>query len=287
MSKPYDATAKVLFNDIPKALIKLLTNQEAVRMESLEISAVKQRTPDLLLTLEDQTLLHIELQSSNDTTMPWRMLEYYSLIYQQFNQVPLQLVLYLGYAPLTMKATIQTEKLNFSYQVKDIREIDCQPLMSSDIIGDNLLSLLCKNGATVENLRKILQAIQKLPKAARQDALVQVLLLSQLRKVQVVLQQEIEKMPIQMDLREHPYFQEILKKEVQQAAIFAREEAELRGELRGKIEASRHMLSKLLSHRFGAIPDAIESKIAAAELEQLEVWIDRLLDTPSLAAIFE
>jgi hypothetical protein len=47
------------------------------------------------------------------------------------------------------------------------------------------------------------------------------------------------------------------------------------------------MLRKLLIHRFAALSYAIENKIAAAELEQLEIWTEKLLDAPSLAAVFE
>jgi hypothetical protein len=45
-------------------------------------------------------------------------------------------------------------------------------------------------------------------------------------------------------------------------------------------------LQKLLIKRFGAIPSDTVGKIATASAEQLDAWLDLVLDAPSLSAIF-
>lgn len=46
-------------------------------------------------------------------------------------------------------------------------------------------------------------------------------------------------------------------------------------------------LQKLLSKRFGVIPAEIVSQICSASTEQIDAWLDSVLDAPSLNAIFE
>ena len=51
---------------------------------------VQMRRPDLVVRLTDGRLYHLELQSTNDPAMPWRMLEYFGLLCQHYGQPPLQ-----------------------------------------------------------------------------------------------------------------------------------------------------------------------------------------------------
>lgn len=46
-------------------------------------------------------------------------------------------------------------------------------------------------------------------------------------------------------------------------------------------------LQKLLAKRFGAIPAAIQTQISTASAEQIDAWLDRVLDAPSLELVFE
>ena len=95
----YDATLKELFQSPPQRLLELLSGGQAQDLLTVEYPSVQMRRPDLLVRLTDGRLYHLELQSSNDTDMAWRMLEYLVSIYRQFDQVPLQQVLYVGDKP--------------------------------------------------------------------------------------------------------------------------------------------------------------------------------------------
>ncbi len=41
-------------------------------------------------------------------------------------------------------------------------------------------------------------------------------------------------------------------------------------------------LQRLLTRRFGPLPDWARARLASAEIPQLDVWLDGLLDAPSL-----
>ena len=43
---------------------------------------------DLVAWLTDGRLYHLELQSGNDRTMAWRMLEYYFLLWKRYGVKP-------------------------------------------------------------------------------------------------------------------------------------------------------------------------------------------------------
>lgn len=69
-----------------------------------------------------------------------------------------------------------------------------------------------------------------------------------------------------IDLRQTRFYQE----------VFA--EGEARGEIR--------LLQKLLTRRFGALPEWVGAKLASAESAQLETWGERVLEAQSLEAVF-
>jgi predicted transposase YdaD len=54
----------------------------------------------------------------------------------------------------------------------------------------------------------------------------------------------------------------------------------------GRIEGESQLLAKLLSKRFGPLPAWAREKMAHADIEQLEVWGERVLDAGTLADIF-
>jgi len=45
-------------------------------------------------------------------------------------------------------------------------------------------------------------------------------------------------------------------------------------------------LQRLLTKRFGVIPAEVQAKITAASTEQVDVWLDKVLDAKSLDDMF-
>ena len=54
----------------------------------------------------------------------------------------------------------------------------------------------------------------------------------------------------------------------------------------GLAEGKSDSLTRLLQRRFGPLSSAVQSRIAGASLEELDGWVDQVLDAPSLEAMF-
>jgi hypothetical protein len=54
-----------------------------------------------------------------------------------------------------------------------------------------------------------------------------------------------------------------------------------------RAEGAARTLVRLLTRRFGAVPDGVRDRIDTASLEQLDLWSDRVLDAETLDEVFE
>lgn len=59
------------------------------------------------------------------------------------------------------------------------------------------------------------------------------------------------------------------------------------GKAEGEAEGEALALQKLLQKRFGAIPSHVLAMISAASLEQVDRWLDQVLDAESLDSLFQ
>jgi len=58
------------------------------------------------------------------------------------------------------------------------------------------------------------------------------------------------------------------------------------GRAEGMAEGRRQALTRLLDRRFGPLPGNVTRRIADADTERLDRWLDRALDADGLAAVF-
>jgi predicted transposase/invertase (TIGR01784 family) len=56
---------------------------------------------------------------------------------------------------------------------------------------------------------------------------------------------------------------------------------------KGKSEGEAKVLTRLLEKRFGVVPQLLRERIFAANVGQIEAWVERVLDAPDLHAVFE
>lgn len=270
----YDVTLKTLFHAPPQQLLRLLIGGQARELLTVEYPTVRMRRPDLVVRLTDGRLYHLELQSDNDTDMPWRMLEYYGLLYQHYGQQPLQHVLYVGERPMTLTTQITHTTLAFQYTAIDIRTLDGQPLLHSTVLEDNILALLCRGGATRATVQHILARIATLSGTVRTEALATVLILAGLRHLQPLVREEAQQMAITLDIKNNPFLREVF------------EEGHQEGHQEGQLEGERAFIRRLLASRFGVLPAWAEQQIAAADTLTLEQWGVQLLNAASLEDVF-
>ena len=64
-------------------------------------------------------------------------------------------------------------------------------------------------------------------------------------------------------------------------------EGMLEGEREGKLKGEAMVLERLLAKRFGPLADETRGRLRSASAEQLELWAERILDAPTLAAVLE
>jgi hypothetical protein len=128
-----------------------------------------------------------------------------------------------------------------------------------------LLAVLCRNGATPVVVRQILRAIRRLPKQQQMDHLERLLILSNLRKADVLIIEEAREMNFELDIEGSPFLSDILQ--------------------RGKMEGEAHLLRRMLEHRFGPLPEWAERRLKSATLAKLEQWSLRLLEAERLEQI--
>jgi predicted transposase YdaD len=262
----FDTTLKEIFQRPPQRLLQMLIGGEAVEMLTIEFPAVSMRRADLVVRLSSGRIYHLELQAENDEKMILRMLEYYFYIRRFYGQAPIQQVLYVGKARMTMDAEINDEMLKYKYQIIDIRELDGEPLLASESLEDNLIAILCRVDEVKVAIHKIIAKIAQLTGKQRADALIKLLILAGLRDCQGLVKEEAKEMSITMDIEQNAFLKEVF------------EEGEQKGELKGEST----LLRRQLERKFGALPAWAEEKIGVADVESLERWGLQLLEAGSL-----
>ena len=177
------------------------------RWHNVELPEVKNRRVDLLGESADGNLTHIELQSTNDSTMNVRMLEYCAAVFRRFGQIPDQIVLYVGEAPLRMTCDLSGKKLSFDCTIIDIRELE-----------DNIIAVLASVRDQRAAVKEILGRIAAADSKDRADALTGFLILAGLRQLGEAVEKEANRMPLLDDIMDHPVLGREFKRGRQRAA---------------------------------------------------------------------
>jgi len=94
----YDVTLKLLLRGSAKLTIRELTGAAVEEWLDVELPKVQNTRVDLLGQTNEGSLVHLELQSGNDATMPLRMAEYCLSVFRLLGTFPRQVLLYVGRA---------------------------------------------------------------------------------------------------------------------------------------------------------------------------------------------
>src|SRR5271169_200480 len=135
-------------------------------------------------------LVHLELQSGNDATMPLRMAEYCLGVFRLFGKFPRQIMLYVGEAPLRMASELRGDDVWFRHRAIDIRELDGERLLESAEVDDNVIAILARLRDHKDAVRRIVERIAGLKAAERETALRQLLILAGLRHLEEAVERE-------------------------------------------------------------------------------------------------
>jgi len=117
--------------------------KEDMEIIDKEFTRIESRNSDILYKNGDE-VIHIEIQNNNHTQMHLRMHRYYSdilFLYEDYDVH--QYMLYIGKEKCTMKSQIVRDKINYSYDIIDIRDIPCESFLYSDDSSAIVLAMLC------------------------------------------------------------------------------------------------------------------------------------------------
>ena len=166
----WDTICKVFVRDYPRAILRLFDpSLTFVRARPTELKAVDLHLDSLLEVIShgQPILLHVEFQTSNDSTMAERLLEYNVITRRQQKLPVLSCVLYLlpdgkvPASPLRWHVPGRPDVLVFAFE-----SIHVSQLVPEDLIGlgnVELLTLLplTRGGARQEMLEYMLQALRQ------------------------------------------------------------------------------------------------------------------------------
>jgi hypothetical protein len=265
----YDIALKSILTRGDGSLLARLTGRTVARWINVELPDVRGRQADLLGETPEGGLVHVELQSTNDSRMPARMLDYATAIYRRFDRFPRQLVLYVGQPRLAMTSELVAPDISFRFAIVDIRELDGEELIAGDRLEDNLLGILGRLSDHPAALRRILAKINEGRPETRYDALKELTILARLRNLVSVLEEETKRMPILEDIMDH----EIIGRERKLGMAL------------GRVEGQRNLVLSLISELFGTVPEWARRKIESLGEPELEVISRRLLKPTSLAEL--
>jgi len=254
----YDVALKVLLQSPARSTLSELTGMAVAKWLDVELPKVQNLRLDLLGETADDQLIHLELQSGNDSAMALRMAEYCLGVFRLFGRFPRQVLVYVGEAPMRMATKLGGGGFSFEYEAVDVRSLDGDRLIESEEVGDNVIAILAHVRDHKEAVRKIVARLAGLPPAQRATALEQLFILAGLRRLEETVEQEVRKMPVYIDILENKVLGREFKK--------------------GEVAVLRLLIEK----RFGSLPSWAEQRLAGASTEQLEELATRVLDAAGL-----
>ncbi len=244
---------------IPEKFIQLLTGMKGVQILDNTFPSIKERKADLVVELEDSSILHLELQTHPDKNMPLRMLEYRVLLMQKYpNREIRQMVLYVGEGTPRMESSIKQEGLSFTYQLRDIKDLSCKELMESSQLEDKILAVLCNVEEPEHYFNELMEELLKLPEKERADYIRKLLTALHYRpKLKMVLKRLLEerKMPLTITeemMKQDPFFQ----KGIEEGKLEAKKEDAKKLYLKLKLPAEQ--IAEILDIPLSLVRKAIE-----------------------------
>ncbi len=149
------------------------------------------------------------------------MLEYYLLLKQRYPDKTIkQMVLYVGDGKPNMQNYLETDKLKFSYEIKDIKDIECKELLESDSLEDKILAVLCKVEDFETYIFSLIDELLKLSEKQRADYIRKLLIALNYRpklKEKLVTILEERDMPLTITeemMKNDPFFKKAKKEDI-------------------------------------------------------------------------
>ncbi len=168
--------------------------------------------------------------------------------------------------------------MRFDYELIDFRMLDGDAFLQSPDVSDNVLAVLGRLRNHRAGVATIVSRIGRLHGREREEAVAQLGILAGLRGLEQVVQEEVERMPIVVDLMKNKIYAESYRRAVSEAET----QGMLKGKLEGEVEGERKIVRRMIARRFGQIPQWLDERISHTTGDELESLSIRLLDARSL-----
>ena len=207
-------------------------------------------------------ILQIEIQTTDDLEMVFRMILYYSILCYKYRLPVKQFVLYLGdKQPPSMATVLSHENLFYKFTLIDIRTIGYEHFLNSQQPEEVILAILgdMHGKAPEVVINEILLKLQSFEQNGLKMGkyFIQLRVISKLRKLQKLTFELIKKMPFIYELETDEAYLEGLN--IGEARGEARGEAkgEIRGEARGMTKVQHDTVVRMLKSQKFSIEDIV------------------------------
>ncbi len=275
-----DIVLKDIFEEVPYRFSKLLSPAPIKELLPTNLPSTELRV-DFLAKLEDESILHMEFQSFNDPTMPWRMLRYYTAIAEKYQTHNIkQLVVYVGNEKLRMRSSLKIKNLVFKYEILDIRQIDCKILLESQDPVDRIMACLCKVEDEGYLIEKLVETLEGMEEEQRKDYIMKLLTLTELRpKLRIRLSEEVRHMPIVVRPEDIKLPKRKLRKDIlyrlgleegkqiglEEGKQIGFQEGEIIGIEKGLLKSSQEMVIAIIEGKLGYVPEGVSDRIRSVK----------------------
>jgi len=141
-----DLISKDLLKTMAKDISKHILNidiKEDMEIIDKEFVRIEKRDADLIFK-NGKELIHIEIQNNNHKEMHLRMHRYYSDILFEYEDYKIsQYLLYIGKYNCSMISQIKRDRIDYSYDIINFKDLDCQKFLDSDDPSAVTLAILC------------------------------------------------------------------------------------------------------------------------------------------------
>jgi len=193
--------------------------QNEIELIDKEWTRVEKRESDIVFKY-DKKIVHIEIQNDNHNKMEVRMLRYLTDILFEYQGYEVsQYLIYIGQKSCSMKNEIKQNKLSYSYDIIDMRNISCEELLYHNNPSAVALSILCDfkgkdKQIIVNTILKRIKELTKDDEREYQNYLEKVTILSTNRELEENVKKGAEMLSV--DIEKIPFYQDGIKEGIKE-----------------------------------------------------------------------
>jgi hypothetical protein len=244
---------------------------------------------------EQFVLIHIEIQGQRDPDFPKRMYVYNYRLFDRYDRPVVSLAVLTDasptWRPMRYAYNLWGCQVSLVFPVVKVRayrerwaELEASDNPFATVVMAHLHSQATRRRPG-QRLEGKLQLVRRLYERgyARDDVLELFRFLDWVLTLPPALEARFQTAVIELEKeRQMPYITSIERMSLERG----RQEGRQEGHQEGRQEGEMVMLRRLLTQRFGPLPDGVEQRLHAATVQALERWADRVLDAQHLDDVF-